>query len=294
MDMRRPLITPGPASGVNRSIGGILVDAGRLRVDAVDTVVQAQKKTGLRFGETALKLKLIQPQDVLYALSRQFDYTYLQPDDVSVSPEVVAAYRPTAPIVEQLRALRARLVLRWLGNSNASSGKIIAVTSVARGEGRSFIAANLAVVFSQLGERTLLIDTDLRNPVQHKLFKLGNRAGLSSFLVGHTTGEAMVRIPGLPNLSVLPAGHVPPNPQELLGRLTFSNQLSRAAELFDVIILDTPASSIGADAEIVAAHAGAAVLVARNNATRAAEIEALNVSLTEAGTEMLGAILNDF
>jgi protein-tyrosine kinase len=292
MDMQRPLIMPELEYGARHTIGAILVEAGRLTPDATARILNAQKEDGTRFGDVAQKLGLLAPHDIQYALSRQFDYACLHHDDLSISREVVAAYRPNAPVVEQLRALRARLMMRWLGNKRG--GRTIAVTSAARHEGRSFIAANLAVVFSQLGERTLLIDADLRNPSQHKLFKLESRVGLSAVLAGHAGSEAITRIPGLANLSVLPAGHVPPNPQELLGRPMFAQQLTRAADLSDVIIIDTAASSMGADAEMVAAFARSALIVARNNTTPAGELETLNMSLVSAGTEVLGAVLNDF
>ena len=109
--------------------------------------------------------------------------------DASLSHELVAAYKPFSPVVEQLRALRSELMLRWFDEQPAH--KAIAVMSEARGEGRSYIAANLAVVFSQLGGRTLLIDADLRKPSQHLLFGLENRIGLSTVLSGRAGSEAV-------------------------------------------------------------------------------------------------------
>ena len=99
-------------------------------------------------------------------------------------------------------------MLRWF---DAETGhKALAVVSPDAGEGRSFIAANLAVVFSQLGERTLLIDADLRNPSQHQLFRLPNKLGLSSILAGRAElEETVTRIPGLIDVSVMPAGATP-------------------------------------------------------------------------------------
>ena len=139
------------------------------------------------------------------------------------------------------------------------------VVSPGKGDGRSFIAANLAIVFAQQGERTLLIDGDLRAARQQALFKLERSVGLSGILAGRAGLEAAWPVPSLPGLSVLPAGAMPPNPQELLGRNAFGALLHAAALQFDVIIIDTPAGGDFADAEIIAARAGAALMVARKN-----------------------------
>ena len=130
-------------------------------------------------------------------------------------------------------------MLRWFDAE--TERKALAIVSPSHGEGRSFIAANLAIVFSQLGERTLLVDADLRTPCQHELFKLGNTPGLSGLLAGSSNHHAVLRVPSLPGLSVLPAGAVPPNPQELLGRPAFVEAVYTLSRDFDVIIIDTPA-----------------------------------------------------
>ena len=110
-------------------------------------------------------------------------------------------------------------MLRWFDTDPAH--KALAIISGERREGRSYIAANLAVVFSQLGEHTLLIDADMRNPSQHKLFGLDNGGGLSAVLSGRGRPVTVKHVPGLPDLWVLPAGAPPPNPLELLARPQF-------------------------------------------------------------------------
>ena len=257
------------SAGIARSIGAILIDAGRLSAEDAEKILRLQKTEALRFGDAALRLKLLTEDDIRFALSRQFDYPYLPMGDESLSQELVAAYKPFGPAVEQLRALRSQLMLRWF--DGASERKALAVVSPARGDGRSFLAANLAIVFSQLGERTLLVDADLRRPRQHQLFHIPSGAGLSDAIAGRVGPECVVRIPSLLGLSVLPAGAEPPNPQELLGRPAFIELLQGLSRNFDTIILDTPASSEFADAQTVAARAGAAVVVARKNRTAAPE-----------------------
>jgi chain length determinant protein tyrosine kinase EpsG len=205
---------------------------------------------------------------------------------------VSAAYAPFSPQVEALRALRSQLILRWF-DSNPDR-KALAIVSAARNEGRSYIAANLAVVFSQLGERTLLIDADMRNPCQHKLFGLGNRTGLSAVLSGRGGPEAILRIPTLLDLSVLPTGAQPPNPLELLARPQFPQLLKELALKFDVILLDSPAAAEYADAQTLAVCAGAALIIARKNATRMWQLHGVSDTVAQASATVIGTVLNDF
>ena len=194
-------------------------------------------------------------------------------------------------MVEQLRALRSQLMLRWFDAE--AQRKALAIVSPGNGEGRSFIAANLAIVFSQLGERTLLIDADLRTPRQHELFRLGNNAGLSGLLAARPNAAAVVRIPSLLGLSVLPAGAIPPNPQELLGRPAFIETLHTLSRDFDVVIIDTPAASKYADSQTIAVRAGAALMLARKNQSSLPDMAQLARSLQQSGATLLGSVLND-
>jgi protein-tyrosine kinase len=275
----------------DRSIGAILVDHGKLAPIDAEKILREQKLSRLRFGDAGLKLGLLSESDIQFALARQFDYPYLVPGDQTVAEEIVAAFKPFSPFVEELRALRTQLMLRWFGTSDVRKG--LAIVSPAQGDGRSFIAANLAVVFSQLGERTLLIDADLRNPRQHLLFKMPNGAGLSAVLSGRVAPEQAVhRVDSLLGLSVLPAGATPPNPQELLSRDIFSSTLQKYGETFDVILVDTPPAVQSADAQTVAARAGAALLVARNHQTAVATLQELAGKLQNSNVALVGAMLN--
>ena len=286
-----PTAQSSAAADRGRNIGALLIDAGRLSAEDAEKVLRLQKERDLRFGDAALQLKLLTEDDIRFALSRQFDYPYLPAGDQSLSQELVAAYRPFTGPVERLRALRSQLMLRWF--DGAPERKALAVVSPGNGDGRSFIAANLAIVFSQLGERTVLVDADMRKPRQHALFHLGNHSGLSDVIAGRAGPEAVVRIPSLLGLSVLPAGAPPPNPQELLGRPAFVELLLGLGKNFDTIIIDTPATDDCADAQTVAARAGAAMIVARKNLTLAGELLELTRSLQQSGVELVGSALND-
>lgn len=274
----------------SRSMGSILVDSGRLSMGNAEKIVLSQRSNGVRFGEAGRALGLLTEDDVRFALSVQFHYSYI-PSGSTLSHELIAAYQPDSPSVEELRMLRSQLMLRWFNDS--VDHKSLAVVSANPGDGRSYIAANLAIVFSQLGERTLLVDADMRTPRQHKLFSLGKKAGLSDILVGRVGPEAIVSIDALPNLSVLTAGAIPPNPQELLGRQSFSKLLLSLSEDFDVMIIDTPSASVCADAHTVAVRTGAALVVARQNKSSVVQLGAFTHSLREFGVNLIGSVLND-
>ena len=275
----------------DRSIGALLIDAGKLKPEDAERVLRLQREQNLRFGDAAKQLGLITDADIEQALLRQFDYPYLTAGQSTVQASVVAAYQPFSPQVEALRALRSQLMLRWFDANTAQ--KTLAITSPGRHEGRSWITANLGVVFSQLGERTLIIDADLRNPRQHHLFGIDNRAGLSAFLSGRGGPDTIQRVPALRDLSVLPAGTVPPNPQELLARPVFAQLLAQLANEFDVILIDTPAGSLFADGQTIAARASGALVVAQRNVSRLSLVRSYTNMLRQASATVVGVVLNE-
>ena len=286
-----PLTVPSkPATGVARAMGVILVDADRLLPPQAEQILDFQQEHRIRFGDAGRMLGLLTDDDVNFALSVQFGYPYLTRES-SLSRELVAAWLPGSRQVEQLRALRSQLMLRWFSTAEKRTG--LAIVSSGPKEGRSYIAANLAIVFSQLGERTLLIDADMRAPRQHTLFNVGKSLGLSGMLAGRAGPEAVVGISALQDLSILPAGAIPPNPQELLGRNEFAKLLLSLGESFDTIIIDTPAASECADAHTVAVRAGAALLVARQHTSSMPQMARLTNSLREFGVTLVGSVLND-
>ncbi|MEO7726114.1 MAG: chain length determinant protein tyrosine kinase EpsG [Burkholderiales bacterium] len=276
----------------DRSIGAILIDAGRLKPEAAEAILRAQREQGLRFGDAAMQLGLLTQADIEFAISLQFDYPYLLSGQSDLSEDLVAAYAPFTPQVETLRALRSQLMLRWFDTD--VSHKALAILSAEREEGRSFIAANLAIVFSQLGEHTLLIDADLRNPSQHRLFGLENRVGLSAMLTNRAGPEAIHRIPALRDLSVLTAGAQPPNPSELLARPDFAQLLKDLSKEFDVLIIDTSAAADTTDAQTITICANGALIVARKNISRFGRVRAIAENALQTSATIVGTVLNDF
>jgi len=282
-----------PASSqLDSSIGAILVRSGRLSVTDADKVMRFSIERNLRFGDAAVEMGVLAAADIDLALSRQYDYPYLLPGESAISDEVIAAYEPFTARVESLRALRNQLMWRWF--ETGKERRALAVTSAESGDGRSFLAANLAVVFSQQHQRTLLIDADMRAPRQHQLFGLENRTGLSAVLAGRSGHSAIQRVPSLVDLSVLTAGALPPNPSELLGLPAFGWLLRELADKYDVILIDTPASSGYSDAQLIANRAGAAVLVAHRNHSHLKKMRDLMGLLTDARVHLVGTVLNEY
>ena len=281
-----------PAHGRrDRSIGTVLVQAGRLTLEQAEQILQLQRNKGLRFGDAAIELGLLTPQDVEFALARQFDFPYLVPGQSKVSERVITAYAPHSPEAQSLGALRSQLMLRWFDSGPDRTA--LAVISAERGDGRSFIASNLAVAFAQLGQRTLLIDADMRNPVQHTLFGLGNATGVSSVLSGRSDLQGAIHsIEGFSDLSVMPAGVVPPNPLELLARPVFSRMLKELSRAFEVILLDSPCATVSVDAQTISVCAGAALIVVRKNTTRSWRVRGMSENVSHASATVIGSVLN--
>ncbi len=271
------------------SIGALLLDEGKISASDAERIIALQKKEGLRFGDAAKALGLINDDDIQKALSHQFDFPFLMASEENFSPELVAAYQSFAAQAEALRAVRGQLMLRWFIDVH----KTLALVSPSRNEGRSYMAANLAIVFSQLGERTLLIDADLRQPRQHMLFKLQGGYGLSDVLAGRADLTIVTRSTAFPDLSILPAGTVPPNPVELISR-GLKKCLQQLQIQFDVILIDTPSTEQGIDAQIIASNCGGILLVARQHKTRLNDLQLLKKAMQDTGCECLGAVLTDF
>lgn len=292
MEMPRIVKTGAAPEGrsIDRSIGAMLIDAGKITLEESERILRHSREHAMRFGDAAISLRLVKDEDIRQVLARQFDYPYLVPGQSDVSEAVAAAWKPFSPQVEALRALRSQLLLRWF--TGDPDRKTIAIVSPDRADGRTYLAANLAVVFSQMGEKTLLIDADLRNASQHTLFALGNSKGLSTVLADRTGLESMQRVPAFVDLSVLPAGPTPPNPLELLGRATFRDLLKELGKQFDVIIIDTPASSLGSDFQLVASRTLGSLAVLRQGVSRVSDSRDLVEGIKAAGAHVVGTVLN--
>lgn len=286
--------TAGAAQVVHdRSIGHIIAAANKLTAEQVEQILAHQKRHGVRFGEAAVALGMANGEDVMWALSQQFHYPYAPGSATQLSAELVLASKPFSAQAEAFRVLRSQINMRLFAADQPK--RAIAVISSEAGDGKSFFAANMAVAMSQLGGRTLLVDADMRNPRQHEIFGLDNSqgAGLSGILSGRAEANVIRAVPDLPSLFVMPVGTVPPNPTELLERPAFGLLMKELVSKFDYVIVDTPAAEFGADGAIAAAHCGAALVIARKNATRVEAVQELVGSLANGPAQLAGVVLNE-
>lgn len=270
------------------SIGHLLVETGRLTNDQAEIILEKQKKEKTRFGETGISLGFITQSDIDFALSRQFAFSYFEKDDDSFSRELVSAYDPYTPAAEKIRSIRGQITQRWLMTGN----KCLSICSCDSDLSSTNIAANLAITFAQLGEKTLLIDADLRNPSIHNYFKLENKKGLSDILADRASIESIHVIEKLQSLSILTAGTKAPNPQELVSRTKFNQILDDLKGYFDVIILTTPPLNGFADAQIISAKTKGAVIVVNLNHTRFDIMKKAISDLKSASVNIIGTIVN--
>jgi len=286
---------PGLGSGpavADRSIGSIIAQTRNLGPEQVERILQHQRQTGLRFGEAAIALGLASADDVMFALAQQFHYPYAPEERRRANPELVALNQPFGVQAESLRAIRTQLMMRLL--NEGKNRRAIAVVSPDSGDGKTFFAANLAVVLAQLGGRTLLVDADLRHPRQHEVFGLENDAGLSGVLTGRTEAKVIQQVVGVPNLFVLPVGITPPNPLELVERPAFGLLMRELLAKFDHVVVDTPAACYGSDSAVIAARCGAALVIARKDKGRIGALQDLVANLAETPAALAGVVYNEF
>ena len=279
----------GTAVEPAKTIGLMLQESGKISAQDVERVIKLQKEQNLRFGEAAMQLGLVRDADIEHMLARQFDYPYLTPGEGGFSKDLVAAYDPFSTQAENLRTLRSQLMLRWFGKKHQG----LAVVAASLGDGSSRLTANLGIVFSQLGKRTLLIDANLRTPQLHTYFNVSNKAGLSDILAGRANFSVVNPIPQFVDLSVLTAGTPPPNPAELLSRNNLSDMFALLARHFDVILVDTPPARQSSDFQTLASHLGGALISVRRNRSRLDDLAGIKEMLQDAGAKIVGAVLNE-
>ena len=204
------------------------------------------------------------------------------PGVLALSPRVPARF------VESVRSVCTRLALP----DPAASGRALLVTSAAAGEGKSQVAANLAVAFARMGRRTLLVDLDLRRPRLHVLFAQAQAPGLSQLLAGEADDGGVVRPTAVPGLSLAAAGPAAPNAVELIASGAFARFLASCRERFDWIVVDTVPVQPVADALAAAAAVDEVLLVAAADGTsRGAAVDTLE-QLAQSGATVAGCVLN--
>lgn len=255
--------------------------------DALQAIAELRAREELRFSEAALRLGLVTQADVDAALGASRNLESGRPARAQADAQLVVAHDPFHPHSEQIRVLRTAVLMR----QGEAATNVLAVVSSQRGEGRSRLAAELAISCAQLNQPTLLVDADMRNPGLHRLFGLDNARGLANALA-ETAPPQLHGVNGLPQLTLLTAGRAPGNPLELLSSDALDALLVGWRRRYRHIVFDTPAVASYSDALAVANHAGAALPLARLHRTPTRDWKTLIQRLHSTRARVLGGVLN--
>jgi capsular exopolysaccharide synthesis family protein len=244
---------------------------------------------GLAFGFEYLDSRIKTPDELKAHLGLSFLGLVPAVPDKQTDGEVLLLSPTTPPgFGEAIRAVRTAVIF-----SSAEEGaRSVVITSTAPGEGKTLVSTNLAASLAQAGQRTLIIDGDMRRPRVHDVFSRPQEPGLSNVLVGTSRLRDAIRPTNVPALSVLPAGHIPPNPAELLGSTRYLEFLEELRHDYDWIIIDAPPVMAVTDAAVLANSASGVVFVvgaemtSRRNAVSAIE------QLQAVRARFIGGVLN--
>ncbi|MGD0137561.1 MAG: polysaccharide biosynthesis tyrosine autokinase [Tepidisphaeraceae bacterium] len=196
---------------------------------------------------------------------------------------------PASNVAEAYRAIRTAIYF-GLGDQPA---KTILITSPLATDGKTTLAANLAISIAQVGRRVLLIDADFRNPMQHKIFSLNDERGLSEVLAGMAKLSDVVKKTSIDKLEILPCGNLPTNPAELLNSRALLDLLKVASQSYDQVFVDSPPVIPVSDARVLAASCDGTILTLRaGKSTRRLADQALD-ALASVGAHVLGVVVND-
>ena len=192
-------------------------------------------------------------------------------------------------VVESYKTIRANILF----TAADSDKKVIAVSSPNPGEGKSTSAANLAIALAQTGSAVLLIDADMRKPVQHRTFKIKNDEGLSTLIIKKSSMANSVKSNVITNLDVLPSGPLPPNPSELLASNNYKELMAQFSTNYDYVIIDTPPVNVVSDAMVMKDSISGIMLVIRYAMTTYEELANCMKQIELAQANMLGFVMND-
>ena len=260
------------------ALGLLLAIAAAVIVESLDNTVKSPDELTARFDLPVLGLiPVIRSMDVGSS------------DDGPSLTRLVTHADPRSPVAEAYRSLRTNIAYAKAHQDL----RTIVLTSPGPADGKSTTAANLAISFAQQGQRTLLIDADLRRAVLDDTFDVTRSPGLTDVLVGHATLDEAVRTTEVPSLSVLPSGQFPPNPSELLGSPAMQNVLHDAQAVFDIVLFDTPPILAVTDAAVLSTMVDGTILVVRMGATTRDAVRQASMRLRNVRARVLGAVLND-
>jgi capsular exopolysaccharide synthesis family protein len=205
--------------------------------------------------------------------------------------ELITIYEPDSPISESFRAVKARIIHSRM---DSDFPKIILVTSPAQGEGKTFVAINLAGIFAKSNKRTLIVDCDLRRPRIHSLLGTDKKPGVADYFAKTASLEEIIRVTRNNNLSYITAGSIPLNPAEILESNVMKDFLIVVRDFFDVIIIDSPPIIAVVDAEIISQQVDGTILVVSADKTETRLMKEAVQLLKQNNVSFLGTVLNNF
>lgn len=211
------------------------------------------------------------------------------PRSTNNSHNLVTATNPKAPISEAYRTLRTNVQFSAIDEQI----KVLMVASAHSGEGKTTTVSNLAVTYAQEGKKVLLIDTDLRKPSIHQVFRVSNHAGLSSALAGQYLVQEVLQKTSLYNLDVLPSGPIPPNPSEMLGSKKMVTLLEELKKTYEMILFDTPPVLAVTDALIVSSLCDGVIMVVGSRKVKKELVKKAKSRLEHVNSRLLGVVFNN-
>lgn len=270
-------------------MGDTYIQSQRLTVAEVESIVDLQKRLKIRFGDAAIRLGLLSEFEVKATLNEQFNYASFSLDEKSsISLTLDILHTPASQSAESIKRLRAEILNKLLGHNCI----VIAVISPCDGEGKSHIAASLAISFAQLHINTMLIDADFRSPTQHELFGISNQTGLSTILAKRSPCTLSDIVKCAPNFWVLGSGPPPPNPVEILSDPNLRALIGSFSQDVTAFVIDTPSALQWIDAQIIASQTRTALLVARENVTKLSGLKRCKEEFEASGVKILGVVYN--
>ena len=207
-----------------------------------------------------------------------------------VDSKLIVTQKPKAQITESFRTLRTNL--SYLGNSSTNEAKIILVSSFFPGEGKTFTSTNTAALIAMSDKKVLIIDFDLHKPKIHKTFNVDNKQGISSYLIGKHSLDSIIHRELKPNLDVITAGAIPPNPSELILKKEITELFNEVKNLYDYVIIDTPPFGLLNDAIELMKYSDAFLVVLNTKVVRRKGLQAIEEILTKNNNTSLGLVLN--
>lgn len=210
-------------------------------------------------------------------------------DGDSYADKLIAANQPLSPVVEAYRVVRTNIQFSSIDHP----ARTLMVTSAGPSEGKSVMIANLAVVMAQSGMQIIIVDADLRRPVQHRIFNAPNRNGLSDAVIDpHLDIYAHLQDTPIPNLRLLSSGSLPPNPAELLGSERMLHIIEQLKQACDLVLFDSPPTLVVTDAAILGSRTDGTILISDSGNTRTAEARRAAEELRRVRVNLLGVVLN--